>query len=151
MRRAEREGLRPEIRKVRERIERWRETRAKRSPMPETLWAAATALARGHGAYRISQDLGVNYDSLKSRLDKTGRGARSVRRSPRRKTAVNVAKFVELEPAPTLAALDRDGALVEVQDASGSKLTIRVGASSTIDVCDVLAAFRGEGRRRRGR
>lgn len=149
MRQAERDELRPEIRKVRERIGRWRETRSKRSPMPEKLWAAATALARAHGVYRISQDLGVNYDSLKNRLDKVGRGARSVRRSPRHKA--DEAKFVELEPMPVIAAVGSDDALLEVQDAAGSKLTIRVGANSTVDVCGVLAAFQGEGRRRRRR
>lgn len=153
MRRAKRDGLQPEIRKVRERVERWRGTRAKRSPMPDKLWAAAVALAQTHGVYRISQDLGVNYDSLKARLAKAGRGARSRgRRSQvRRATGNGQPKFVELEPMPALATLGSDGVLVEVQDATGSKLTIRLDATSTVDVCAVLAAFRGEGHGRRRR
>ena len=46
---------------LRRRIERWRWTRAKRSPMPPELWMAATDLARELGAYRVARELGVGY------------------------------------------------------------------------------------------
>lgn len=39
---------------VRERIERWRATREKRSRMPEELWTAAVDLARAHGRRRYA-------------------------------------------------------------------------------------------------
>jgi len=68
MRRAKSDGLPPEVRKLHHQIERWRKTRTKRTRMPEKLWTLATALGRAHGVYRISQDLGINYDSLRVRV-----------------------------------------------------------------------------------
>ena len=153
MGRARREGLRPEIRRLRDGIERWRETRAKRSAMPEKLWEAATALARTHGVYRIAQDLHVNYQSLRTRVE-SGKGSSTKagrRRRARRSTRTVSPTFVELgvAPAAVAAAVPEGGVVVEVQDPVGSKLTIRLGASSSVDVCTVLAAFRGEDRRGR--
>lgn len=153
MRRAKSDGLRPEVRKLRDQIERWRKTRTKRTRMPEKLWTLATALGRVHGVYRISQDLGISYDCLRVRVEQSGDGVASRGERPQaRKAAGKQPKFVELQAMPTpVAAIGSDGTLVEVEDAAGSKLTIRLGDTSPVDVSSVLAAFRGEGRRRRRR
>ena len=46
------------LQQTRRRIARWRETRTYRgAPMPATLWAAATALARKHGLYTTARTL----------------------------------------------------------------------------------------------
>jgi hypothetical protein len=154
MRRAKSDGLRPEVRKLRDQIERWRKTRTKRTRMPEKLWALAAALGRAQGVYRTSQDLGISYDRLRVRVEQSGHGIASRGGRPRvRKAAVKLQpKFVELNAMPTpVAAIGSDSTLVEVEDAAGSKLTIRLGDTSPVDVSSVLAAFRGEGRRRRRR
>lgn len=153
MRRAKGDGLRPEVRKLRDQIERWRKTRTKRTRMPEKLWTLATALGRAYGVYRISQDLGISYDCLRVRVEQSGDGVASRGEWPQaRKAAGKQPKFVELQAMPTpVAAVGSDGTLVEVEDAAGSKLTIRLGDTSPVDVSSVLAAFRGEGRRRRRR
>src|SRR3972149_6942107 len=67
-------GVRAAVRltQLRGRIERWRCTRAKRSPMPAELWAAATDLERGLGAYLVARELGIGYVSLKDRLGADG-------------------------------------------------------------------------------
>jgi hypothetical protein len=150
MKRAKSDGLRPEVRKLRDRIEHWRKTRAKRTRMPENLWTLATALGRAHGVYRISQDLGISYDCLRVRVEQSGDGVASRGERPQaRKAAGKQPKFVELQAMPTpVAAIGSDGTLVEVEDPAGSKLTIRFGDTSPVDVSSVLAAFRGEGRRR---
>ena len=67
MERTRPDTLAPEIEAVRERIEEWRRTRAKRTRMPEDLWQAAVALAGDHGTWRISRALRVRYEGLKSR------------------------------------------------------------------------------------
>lgn len=153
MRRAKSDGLRPEVRKLRDQIERWRKTRTKRTRMPEKLWTQATALGRAHGVYRMSQDLGISYDCLRVRVEQSGGGVAARGRRPHaRKAAVKLQpKFVELKAATPVAAFGSDSTLVEVEDAAGSKLTIRLGDTSPVDVSSVLAAFRGEGRRRRRR
>ena len=60
---------------LRRRIERWRGTRVKRSPMPPELWRAATELARELGVYRVAREVGVGYESLKDRLAAPASGA----------------------------------------------------------------------------
>ncbi len=136
---------------VREGIERWRKTRKKRSPMPEKLWVAAVTLARTHGIYRISQALGVSYDSLKTRLTQAPK-VTSSRPGKRAKASASKAppRFVELQapPAEVTAPAKERGVVVEVLDGAGAKLTILLGAKATINVCAVVAAFKSGGRRR---
>ena len=77
------------LQQTRRRIARWRDTRTHRgAPMPATLWAAATALARQHGLPTTARTLRLDYGSLKKRLDTAGTGRV---RSP---------AFVELAAAP---------------------------------------------------
>ncbi len=59
----QRASLPSAIEEVRDRIEHWRKTRQKRSPMPEQLWDAAIPLARTHGIYAVAKALRVNYDT----------------------------------------------------------------------------------------
>jgi len=117
---------------LRRRIERWRWTRAKRSPMPPELWTGATELARELGAYRVARELGVGYGSLKDRVGARGEnGAREAE------------AFVELDGASLFSAAP--AALrseVELSDASGTKMVIRLAADQAVDVPALLAAFR---------
>jgi len=117
---------------LRWRIERWRGTRAKRSPMPPELWRAATELARELGVYRVARELGLGYGSLKDRVDAQGEhGAREA------------GAFVELAGASLLSAAPATGrSEVELSDASGTTLVIRLAADQAVDVGALLAAFR---------
>lgn len=121
--------------KLRGRIERWRKTRTKRSPMPEPLWDAAVKLAKEHGVHWMSDALRVSYDTLKTR----------VTRAPKRQAvpaAARTPRFVEL--MPTAAG---GGVVVEVQDGAGARLTIRLGVDAAVDVEAVVRAFGHDGRR----
>jgi len=118
---------RAKLGRVRQRIEVWRRTRAKRSPMPPALWTAATELARELGAYRVAQELGVGYGSLKDRLGANGG------RGP--------GEFVEVDGALLLSAAPARNE-VELSDARGMKVVIRLGEGQAVDVAAVLAAFR---------
>jgi hypothetical protein len=81
----ERNGARTAARltQLRQRVERLRQRRTKRSPMPAELWTAATELARELGAYRVARDLGVGYGSLRSGwvAGANGAGAQDMRLS----------------------------------------------------------------------
>ena len=57
------------IEELRERIEYWRRTRQKKSPMPAELWEAAARAAHRHGIYTVAKDLRLSYDSLKKRTE----------------------------------------------------------------------------------
>jgi hypothetical protein len=59
-----------QLERTRQRIERWRETRAHRhAAMPATLWRAAVAAAHRHGLYLTARALHVDYGALKKRVD----------------------------------------------------------------------------------
>ena len=117
---------------LRRRIERWRCTRTKRSPMPPALWMAATELARELGAYRVAREIGVGYGSLKDRAGAQGEtGARQAK------------AFVELDGASLFSAAPATvRSEVELWDARGTKMVIRLAADQAVDVAALLAAFR---------
>ena len=121
---------------LRGRIERWRCTRVKRSPMPAELWRAATDLARGLGAYRVARELRIGYESLKDRLGVDGQ--RGSEEAPAFVAVDGAALFA---PAPTTGHAE-----VEVSDASGLKVVIRLAAGQAVDWAAVVAAFRAAGR-----
>ncbi len=128
-----------EMNEVARRIERWRTTRKKRSPMPERLWDAAVALAQVHGIYAVSRTVRVSYESLKSRVLSAGVGESA---APRHAGT----PFVELEPARLpIGALQPSGPVVEVSIPSGEKLAIRLTAGGELDVVALAAAFWSRG------
>lgn len=117
---------------LRRRIERWRRMRVKRSPMPADLWRAATELARELGVYRVAREVGVGYESLKDRVGARGKhGARPAE------------AFVELAGASLLSAAPAAAhSEVELSDARGTTMVIRLAADQAVDVAALLAAFR---------
>jgi hypothetical protein len=120
---------------LRQQIRHWRQTRTKRSPMPEPLWQAAVGLAREHGVYAAAQALGLSYDTLRRRAEAVG-VSRRVRRD-RRPSRKPRATFVELPPTLTLAAAGPGGPIVEVIGPSGQRLTVRLRAGD-LDLVELI-------------
>ena len=119
---------------LRTQIERWRQTRAQRSPMPEPLWRAAVELARKHGVYAAAQALRLSYDSLRTRAEEAGEP-----RQRRREGTPPQATFVDLPPALLSAAAGASGPIVEVVGPSGQRLTVRL-RSGELDVAELIRA-----------
>lgn len=117
-----------EVEAVRQRIEEWRQTRLKRTRMPEDLWQAAAALARTRGAWAMSQALRVRLDGLRSRIDTAPQGDRTP-----------AAKFIEV--GMRRASADRGDTTVELSRPDGTRLTVRVARGSGLDVDSIIAAF----------
>ena len=114
-------------------VERWRQTRAKLSPMPAPLWAAAIALARRLGVNPVKEALGLNYTALRTRLD----AARSD------VVATAPARFVELSGAQVMGLPSAaPGSVLEFSDAHGTRLTVRLDAGASLDVARLVEAFR---------
>jgi hypothetical protein len=125
--------LTAEARRVRDRIEQWRRTRAKRTAMPAELWTDAVALARGEGAYRTARALRVDFESLKRRIAESSAGEGGA--------AAPASAFVELTGAQLLAA-PTTGATVELSDDAGTRMTVRLATGIEVDVARWIAAFR---------
>ena len=124
---------------VRRRIEHWRETREKRTRMPEGLWGAAVSVAHKHGLWAVSRALRLNYECLKGRCARAkgvvggGGGKRST-------------GFVELDAGQLVSSRDETMTLVELTRGDGAKLTIRVGGGESVDVSALADAFWRRGR-----
>ena len=127
-------ALPPDVVKVRQGIERWRKTRAKRTRMPEELWRAAVALAQVQGIYEISQALRVSYGTLKKRLG-AAKATPAKKRGRRKKKAV----FVELEPA--WGGVGPARCVVELRKPSGTTMTIRLTDTSILDIAELTDMF----------
>jgi len=120
-----------DVRQVRARIEHWRRTRKKRTAMPAQLWETAASLARTHGVYWTSRALRLNYDSLRRRASAApGKGGR-----------VDHPGFVELSPAQLMGPMQPAGPVVELRDADGAQLTVRLPDNSELDMEGLAEAF----------
>lgn len=113
---------------ARRRIARWRETRTHRgAPMPTALWAAAVAIAQRDGLYQTARGLGVDYGSLKRRLNASS-GAAAKIASP---------AFIEVGAArPT----DLGACVIEVTGRDGRQLRVEV---SGLPVSDLVVLTQG--------
>lgn len=123
------EELAGKLEDLREKIARSRRGR-KRARLPVALWTEAAAWAKKLGAYRASRALGVSYESLRSKT--AARKPREVRPAP---------AFVEFSGAQLMSA--PVGTVVELADATGVRLTIRLAAGQPLDVATFVALFRG--------
>jgi hypothetical protein len=140
----------------RRRFELWRSARQGRGRIPERLWKSAVKLAAVYGLCRTARTLGLDYNALKRHVGAAGPGdspgARIARRrmpgtnTARQKIATAKAvrtKTVGKETAMTFVELlpvERSGApecLVELADARGAKMRIRLTSGPT---CEVVTA-----------
>lgn len=123
----------PGLGRVLHRIERWRSTRRKVSPMPAELWAAAVSLAREHGVSMTSRVLGLSYRSLKNRM------ADSAPRVGRRRRAP--VGFVELPPGSVTNDSTPAAAVLELCASDGAKLVVRLRESADLNLPGLAEAF----------
>ena len=114
---------------VQAQVDRWRRTRAKQSPMPERLWDDAVVLARELGVHPVKAALGLNYESLRHRLEGSGASVKPE------------SGFVELSGAQLLGSAGT-GPVVEVSDERGMRLTVRLAPGSELDLARLVEAFR---------
>lgn len=117
------------LEQVAERFGRWRASRKRGARIPQALWSAAVGLAREHGLEQIAQELRVDYDGLKKRLEGAGSAAR---------TGVSEARFVELI-APRAVGICE--CLVELENARGAKMRIELKGVEIPDLARLSSVF----------
>jgi hypothetical protein len=138
MRRERRGAIPPDIEELRNRIESWRATRKRGSPMPEELWAKAVELAGTHGLYVVARDSTVDYGALKLRGE--GAAAGEQRELP------GAVEFVEVAASRLLERREAGRAVVELARRDGAKLTVRLEGGARLDVVALTEAFLRRGR-----
>jgi hypothetical protein len=100
----------------------WRKRRKPHRGIPKTLWKRMAMLAGRYGVSPVAQSLGVNYTSLKDHLV-GGNSTQASRVSP------GPAGFLEV---PMTAWPNGPQWVIELEDRSGAKLTLRLGQSDAV-------------------
>lgn len=116
------------VEELRERIAACRRGRYPSAPLPRELWRELAQCAGRLGVYRASRALGVSYESL--RMHMQGGAAQRPEVS-----------FVEFAGSQVLGG--SHGAVVEVAERGGGRLSIRLAAGEHVDVAAVVSAFAG--------
>jgi len=122
------------VRELGERIAQWRKSRPHLCAMPADLWKEAAALARAHGIYAIAHALPVSYAALKEKVGPDGIKQRPKSGAPR---------FIELPRGAAVFGVAPTDTVVEITNAAGDKLAIRLGPQTQFDVSGLAVAFIG--------
>ena len=120
---------------VRNQFEHWRQSRAKRAPIPPSLWQAAISLHPEHSVYEISKSLRLNYTDLKHRVED--------KRPVFQSATVSAPAFIELGDlnAPMAAAQ----CIVEMQHQDGGKMKMYFNGDVGVDLLQLSKAFWSKG------
>ena len=116
---------------LRQRIASWRARREKRRRMPQELWDDAVACARVHGVWETSQVLGLNYASLRARLEASDPELDVV---PRGFVEIDLAAVAP--PSPSLLT-------VELHRRDGAKLCVHLPSGGRAELLTMVERFLG--------
>ena len=117
-------GLSPGLVRARDRFRAWRRRRNLGTRIPEPLWTFAVKLARDEGICRTASVLGLDYYSLKKRVDRADGPASS-------------STFVELPSSPLIS----NECVIEWEDAAGARMRVHVKGQNLPDVLALSRSF----------
>ena len=124
------EELKGRIEPLRQQVEEWRKHKGSNEKMPEPLWEGAIELAKLYGVSPVQRILRIDYRGLERRALGINKPAAKAR------TAVGPS-FIEL---PSLPAR-RPEHLVELEDGTGRKLSLKVAVGHLAEVLPLAQAF----------
>ena len=111
----------------RERFRAWRRVRKRGTRIPERLWKLAVKLAASHGLYRTASVLGLDYYTLKKRVESANSRARSA-----------APAFVELSMASLASSAE---CVIELQDTAGATLRVHLKGYDAPDLVALSRTF----------
>jgi len=125
-------ATRPSLEEVKRRFEHWRETRLKRSPIPNDLWASAVSLAKEHSICTIAKTLRLDYNVLKKR---------AIAKQPEAASQAGPS-FIEFEFTSSWPLTEYH---LEAEDRHGSKLKMQLKGPALPDPLEILSTFWSKG------
>jgi hypothetical protein len=120
-------ALPADLAKAKDRFDIWRQDRKLGTRIPQRLWTLAAKLAQRHGVCRTASVLGLDYYSLKERVQT---------KTPASPPAN---EFVEVSAA---AIEPPSQCLIDLEDADGAKMTVRLSGAGTPDLVTLVRSFR---------
>jgi hypothetical protein len=125
--------LKARIEPLRQQVESWRHNKTGNQRMPESFWEGAVELAKLYGVSAVQKILRIDYRGLERRT----LGIRKPVGKARATTPAPVRSFIELPSLPTR----RIEHLVELEDGTGRKLSLKVAAGHLAEVLPLAQAF----------
>jgi hypothetical protein len=123
-----------QLKRVHARIERWRDSRTKRSRIPQDIWDDATRLGTELGVYAVARALRLDYQVLRQRVEQRVAGIG--------KDGGRTDGFIELSGAQ-LVGEARAESVVEISDNTGVRVTVRLAPQQPLDVGALVDRFLG--------
>ena len=111
----------------RKRFRAWRRTRKLGTRIPERLWDVAVRLAVTHGLNRTASVLGLDYYSLKKRVDSTDSDEHS-----------SASTFVELSMPPLATSGE---CVIELEDVAGARMRVHLKGHEVPDLVAFSHSF----------
>jgi hypothetical protein len=127
--REQHEELKARIEPLRQQVEAWRKNKGSNEKMPEPLWEGAIELAKVYGVSPVQRILRIDYRGLERRL--------GIIRPPAKARPALRPSFIELPSLPARRAEH----LVELEDGTGRKLSLKVAAGHLAEVLPLAQAF----------
>lgn len=126
--------LKERIEPLRQQIESWRKSKTSGGQAtPEALWEAAVELAKIYGVSPVQKILRIDYVGLKRRTLGTVPPEGNTRGAAR----ASARSFIELPCLPARRAEH----VVELEDGSGRKLSLKIAAGHLAEVLPLAQAF----------
>lgn len=125
--------LKSRIEPLRQQVESWRHHKTGNQHMPENFWEGAVELAKLYGVSPVQKILRIDYRGLERRtlgIRRSVGKARAAQPTP-------VRNFIELPSLPARRAEH----LVELEDGTGRKLSLKVAAGHLAEVLPLAHAF----------
>jgi hypothetical protein len=118
------------LERLRQRFERWRDTRDGRRHIPQGLWASAVKAAGRYGLNPTARALGLDYYSLKKHVE----AAASCSGPDRREEA----GFIEVTPVASVGVPE---CILELEHPRGTKLRVHLKGMPAPDLAALSQSF----------
>jgi hypothetical protein len=125
---------------TRRRFERWRLARRSRSRIPEALWASAVQAATRYGLNPAARALGLDYYSLKRRVEAGASRGGSDRRKVAKPAAGRIGRGEFIELAPVAPACSPE-CILELEHPRGAKMRVHVTGMQAPDWAALIRSF----------
>ena len=127
---------------TRRRFERWRLTQRSRSRIPEALWASAVKAATRYGLNPTARALGLDYYSLKRRVEAAASRGGSDRQEGAKSAAGKIRRgeFIELAP---VAPAGSPECILELEHPDGAKMRVHLTGMQVPDLAALSRNFWG--------
>lgn len=141
MKRTTRAAIPEPILRLQEQLDEFRASHRVRTKLPDSLWQAATELARQYGVYAVAHPLRLDHTGLSRRVHSGSPALKARQRQPMANG------FVELvrASAPAVPGGGGDASVIEFESARGGKMRVQWPGRVAPDWLSLLRAWRDAG------